>query len=289
MTEYLVYDVFTDTPFGGNQLAVIPNARTLKEADLQRIATEFNFSEVTFIYPPENPDHTARVRIFTPTNEIPFAGHPTIGTAIALSDLGGSASMVLELGIGPIPCEVSKTTPPSAQFTIKAALERLDTIDTELIADCLSLPQDAIITQNHTPEMVSVGLPFVMVELAHLNDLAQASPATSAFKRGAKQHVNNADLFAIMVYVKTETGIQARMFDPLNNTSEDPATGSAAAALGSYLTSLTGQAQTLNITQGVEMGRPSGILVSTTLQDGQANSVTVRGSAVKTMQGTLVF
>ena len=106
MSRYLVYDVFTDTRFGGNQLAVFPDATDLPEADLQAIAAEFNFSEVTFVYPPENPAHTARVRIFTPTMEIPFAGHPVIGTAIALADAGHGPDMVLELGVGPLPCRV---------------------------------------------------------------------------------------------------------------------------------------------------------------------------------------
>lgn len=289
MTEYLVYDVFTDTPFGGNQLAVIPDASALKEADLQHIAAEFNFSETTFVYPPKDKANTARVRIFTPTNEIPFAGHPTIGTAIALSDLGAAANMVLELGVGPIPCEVTKGTPSTAQFVTTVPLERLDVIDTRLASDCLSLPPDAIITQNHLPEMVSVGLPFVMIELTGLAALAQAAPATEAFKRGEQQHASNVDLFATFAYVKTESGIQARMFAPLSNIPEDPATGSAAAALGAYLTALSGQAQTLEIAQGVEMGRPSQIFVSTTIKGGNPSSATVRGSAVKTMQGTFDF
>ncbi|PUB19317.1 PhzF family phenazine biosynthesis protein [Yoonia sediminilitoris] len=104
MTHFFVYDVFTDQPFEGNQLAVIPDATKLPEADLQRIAREFNFSETTFVFPPTNPAMTAKVRIFTPTMEIPFAGHPTIGTASALRDTGHEGDMVLELGIGPIPC-----------------------------------------------------------------------------------------------------------------------------------------------------------------------------------------
>jgi trans-2,3-dihydro-3-hydroxyanthranilate isomerase len=102
--DYLVYDVFTAAAFGGNQLAVFPDARGLPEDRLQAITREFNFSEVTFVYPPEDPAHTARVRIFTPSREVPFAGHPTIGTAIALYDLGRGSDLVLELGVGPIPC-----------------------------------------------------------------------------------------------------------------------------------------------------------------------------------------
>lgn len=289
MTDYFVYDVFTDTPFGGNQLAIVPDATALKETDLQRIATEFNFSETTFVYPPTDKAHTARVRIFDPANELPFAGHPTIGTAIALSDLGMGTDMILELGVGPIPCKITKGTPATAAFTTMVPLEQLDIIDVAMAADCLSLPKDAIYIQNHPPQRASVGLPFVLIELADLGVLAQASPATEAFKRCEQQYPSKVDLFATFAYVKTKSGIQARMFAPLSNIPEDPATGSAAAALGAYLTTLKGQAQTLEITQGIEMGRPSQIFVSTTLKDGKVSSVTVRGSAVKIMQGTLVF
>ena len=289
MTDYLVYDVFTDTPFGGNQLAVIPDATALKETDLQRIAAEFNFSEVAFVYPPKDKAHTARVRVFDPANELPFAGHPTIGTAIALSDLGARDNMILELGVGPIPCKVTKGTPTTAEFTTTVPLRRLDIIDITLIADCLSLPKDAINTQNHPPQRASVGLPFVLIELTDLGALAQAAPAAGAFKKCDQQYPSNVDLFATFAYVKTKSGIQARMFAPLSNIPEDPATGSASAALGAYLTMLTGQAQMLDIAQGVEMGRPSQIFVSTTVEGGQPASVTVRGSAVKTMQGKFSF
>jgi trans-2,3-dihydro-3-hydroxyanthranilate isomerase len=197
--------------------------------------------------------------------------------------------MVLELGVGPIACTVTKGTPSIAQFTTKVPLQYLDIIDTGLAADCLSLPKEAITTANHPPRMLSVGLPFVIIELVDLATLAQASPATDAFKRAEQQHPGNVDTFATFAYVKTSSGIQARMFAPLDNIPEDPATGSASAALGAYLTALSGQAQTLDIAQGVEMGRPSQIFVTTTMEDGKTSSVTVRGSAVKTMQGVLVF
>ena len=130
MRDYLVYDVFTDRPFGGNQLAVFPDARDLPETDLQKIAAEFNFSEVTFVYPPEDAENTAKVRIFTPTMEVPFAGHPTIGTAIALNDLGHGPDMVLELGIGPLACRAEGG---SAQFTTTADLELSERPDPALV------------------------------------------------------------------------------------------------------------------------------------------------------------
>ncbi|MBE9476893.1 MAG: PhzF family phenazine biosynthesis protein, partial [Proteobacteria bacterium] len=245
MTGYCVYDVFTDTPFGGNQLAVIPDATGLNEADLQRITTEFNFSEVTFVYPPKDAANTAYVRIFTRAGEIPFAGHPTIGTAIALSDLGAADDMMLELGIGPIPCTITKGTPKSATFTTTTPLERFNTIPADLVAKCLSLPQDAIVTKNHAPENASVGRSFVMIELAGLDMLAQANPITDAYQNACKMHGGPEGRFSTYVYTKTPNGVQARMFSPLTNTPEDPATGSAAAALGAYLTAVYNQAQTL--------------------------------------------
>ncbi len=121
MTDFLILDVFTDAPFTGNPLAVIPDATGLSEDSLQRIAREFNFSESTFVYPPEDPAHTARVRIFAPATELPFAGHPTIGTAIALAAAGHGPDMVLELGVGPIPVSVRDG---KAQFTTPVPLFR---------------------------------------------------------------------------------------------------------------------------------------------------------------------
>jgi len=289
MTDYLVYDVFTDTPFGGNQLAVIPDATDLKETDLQRITTEFNFSETTFVYPAKDPTNTACVRIFTRAGEIPFAGHPTIGTAIALSDLGAADTMMLELGIGPIPCNITKGALKSAACTTTTPLEQFNTVPVDLIAKCLSVPQNAIVTKNHAPQNASVGRSFVMIELTSLDMLAQASPVTDAFQNARETHGSPENRFSTYAYVKTPKGVQARMFSPLTNTPEDPATGSAAAALGAYLSAINGQAQELEITQGIEMGRPSQIFVSTTMKGGQPASVTVRGSAVKTMQGRFSF
>jgi len=148
MTKYVVYDVFTEQAFGGNQLAVFPDATSLPEDKLQKIAAEFNFSEVTFVYPPEDPDHTAKVRIFTPTSEIDFAGHPTIGTIIALADLGQSSPLVLELGVGPLECTRDAK---GAAFTTAVPLERFSEPDPALVAAAIGLPASAIRTDTHVP------------------------------------------------------------------------------------------------------------------------------------------
>ena len=276
--EYLVYDVFTATAFGGNQLAVFPDARDLPEDRLQAITREFNFSEVTFVYPPQNPAHTARVRIFTPTREVPFAGHPTIGTAIALHDLGRGSDLVLELGVGPIPCHVGET---GASFTTPVPLEVIAQPAPSLVAEALGLPVAAIRTDRHAPVQASLGLAFVLLELADRAALAAAQPVIEACRRGAALHPAGLD-FAIFAYVRNGEAVEARMFAPLDNMPEDPATGSASATLGAFLAQLPGGPQRLAISQGVDMGRPSqiGVLVG-------AGGVTVTGQAVKTMAGRL--
>jgi trans-2,3-dihydro-3-hydroxyanthranilate isomerase len=276
--DYLVYDVFTQTRFGGNQLAVFPDARDVPEGQLQSIAREFNFSEVTFVYPPENPAHTARVRIFTPTAEVPFAGHPTIGTAIALRDLGRPAEMVLELGVGPIPCRVG---PEGASFTTPVPLSVMGHPPAELVARALDLPLSAIRTDRHAPVQAGVGLAFVLVELADRRDLSRARPVSEAIREGARLYPAGLD-FAIFCYVRDGGSVAARMFAPLDNVPEDPATGSASAALAAYLAHLPDGPQALTIAQGDDMGRSSRISASVS-----AAGVTVAGQAVKTMAGQL--
>jgi len=278
MTEYVVYDVFTDAPFGGNQLAVFPNAASLPEDKLQKIAAEFNFSEVTFVYPPQNPDHTARVRIFTPTSEVDFAGHPVIGTVIALSDLGYSTPMMLELGVGPMPCTVDET---GAAFTTSVPLERLSEPEPALIAAALGLAESAIRTDTHMPIQASLGLPFVIAELASRADLAACRPVTDIIREGAKRYPAGLD-FAIYAYVREGGRVDARMFAPLDNISEDPATGSATATLSALLTETLSAPQDLTFLQGEDMGRPSHIRATTTADP---VTVTIAGQAVKTMAG----
>ena len=283
MTRFVVYDVFTETAFGGNQLAVIPDATAVPEALLQKIAREFNFSESTFVYPPDDPGNTAKVRIFTPTMEVPFAGHPTIGTATALRDDGVTGDLILELGIGPVPCTFGDE---GASFTISAPLTRFGTPDVPLVAAALSLPETAITSSTHPPTQAGVGLPFLFVELASREALASCQPVTDIFRQGAERYPCPLD-FAIYAYVREKQQIDARMFAPLDNIPEDPATGSAAAAVAALLADITKQEQDLTISQGEDMGRPSHIHATTSGSD--PVTVTVAGRAVKTMEGQLVF
>lgn len=275
---YLVYDVFTETRFGGNQLAVFPDAADLPDEKLQSIAREFNFSETTFVYPPQNPAHTARVRIFTPTSEVPFAGHPTIGTAIALHDLGRGGEMVLELGVGPIPCTVG---PKGASFTTPVPLQIVAHPPADLVAATLGLTAADLRLDRHAPVQASLGLAFVFVELADRAALARARPQIDAIRTAAAAYPAGLD-FAVFCYCRDGETVDARMFAPLDNVPEDPATGSASATLGAFLASLPGGPRRLAIAQGDDMGRPSRIAVSV-----GPSGVTVAGQAVKVMAGTL--
>ncbi|RYG91737.1 PhzF family phenazine biosynthesis protein [Loktanella sp. IMCC34160] len=278
MTEFFVYDVFTDAPFGGNQLAVIPDATALPEDKLQKIAREFNFSETVFLYPSHAAEHTARLRIFTPTMEVPFAGHPTIGAAVALSDLGKGPEMILELGIGPLPAHAKDG---AAEFSVPAKLEDFGQPDPDLVAACLGLPAAAVDCTVHAPIQCSLGLPFTFVRLDSRDSLSACLPVTDAFREGARRFPTPLD-FAIYAYVRDGDRVDARMFAPLDNIPEDPATGSAAATLTALLARIGKADQTLTIHQGMDMGRPSVIRAET--GDGM---VTISGNAVRTMAGTL--
>lgn len=281
MPAYVVYDVFTDRPFGGNQLAVFPDATTLAPDKLQTIAAEFNFSETTFVFPPSTPNNTAKVRIFTPTSELQFAGHPTIGTAIALRDLGHQGDMTLELGVGPIPCTFNGDV---ASFTTSAPLQRLGRPDPAMIARCLGLAQDRVTATTHPPTEASLGTPFALVELTDKAALSACVTNIAAMREGAAQS-SDTRRFAVLAYVRDGATIDARMFAPLGNIPEDPATGSAAATLAALLHETLGVAQDLHIRQGVDMGRPSLILAKTA---GAPVQVTISGQAVQTMKGTFL-
>lgn len=283
MYDYLFYDVFTDTPFGGNPLAVLPDAEGIPEHRLQKIAREFNFSETSFVYPPEDPSHSARVRIFTPMQEVPFAGHPLIGTAVALNDLGRGTAMILELGVGPIAAEAGKGR---ARFTATQPLVRAGRPDPADIAACLGLEPADIRTDRQPPEQAGLGLEFALAELADRAALSRAVPVTDAFRKAAKRYPTKLD-FAVMAYVRDGATIHARMFAPLDNIPEDPATGSAAAALSAVLAEADGRPGRFTIRQGEDMGRPSVIETEVELQAGRTGSVTVAGAAVRVAEGRL--
>ena len=286
MTEFVFYDVFTRERFGGNPLAVIPDATALDEDDLQRIAREFNFSETTFFLPPEDPRHDAQVRIFTPTQEIPFAGHPTIGTAIALSELGQiQSSAVFELGVGPLAVTVDGG---SASFVTRTPLRTWDGLTADVVSRAISQPEDAVRTDRHPPVIASAGLPFAIAELSGDAALEAAQADVSVFREFEASWPAPAH-FDLLVYLRDGPDIRARMFATLDGIPEDPATGSAAAALAAFLGQLEGQSAQFSITQGVEMGRPSLIHAEVEVADGAPVAVTISGHAIQTMAGRLTI
>lgn len=283
MTHYVVYDVFTDATFSGNPLAVITDASALPDDALQKIAREFNFSETTFVLPPAEPAHDAKVRIFTPTRELDFAGHPTVGTALALYDMGRvQDSMVLELGVGPIPVEIKAST---ATFRTRVPLVTRPPATIAQLATCLSLNETDFRTDRYPAVEAGLGTDFTLVELVDRAALDAARPNIDGYRRAA----TDPGRLAIMAYVREGEAIEARMFAPLGGILEDPATGSAVAALAAYLGKVDGTSQTFEISQGVKMGRPSRILASVTVEAGVPVEVAITGQAIKVMEGQLTI
>jgi len=263
--RYYICDVFTDTRFGGNQLAVLPEAAGLSSRQMQQIAREFNFSESAFVLPPEA-GHTRRVRIFTPTTEVPFAGHPNIGTAFALASAGElgpirpSLTVTFEEKAGLVPVSIHHRD-GRALWCELAAPERLSlgpTVPAGIVAAAVSLAPDDIVTTTHAPQVASVGLPFVLAEVTDRAALGRARinrDGTDALTAlGVTPDVHLYTLSA------DEFDIRARMFAPLDGVPEDPATGSANCALAGLLSHHQDAASGTfhwRIAQGVEMGRPS--------------------------------
>lgn len=301
MVEYVTVDVFTQTMFGGNPLAVVPDARSISEDRLQLIAREFNYSETTFVYPPDDPAHTARVRIFTPTDEIPFAGHPNVGTAFVLGcsdDVFGkrpASEMVFEEKAGLVRIDLLRDNEVvvGARVVAPQRFELGKEVDQQVLADCVGLAADGIAITAHLPMIVSVGLPIVAAELRSLEALAAARPNMNAFAKAGARYWHRGDRFSTYLYVRTGEGIdslRARMFAPLSNIPEDPATGSAAAALGAFLGSLDPQSDLtarIVVAQGVEMKRPSSIEVEVEKRGGQVKRVSIAGRCVPVMRGHL--
>jgi trans-2,3-dihydro-3-hydroxyanthranilate isomerase len=308
--SYHTADVFTDVQFGGNQLAVLPEATGLSDDDMLAIAREFNFSETVFVFPAESAGGTRRLRIFTPGAELPFAGHPTVGTAFVLAHTGeieltgDETRIVFEEGVGPVPVLIRSRDgkPFFTQLTAARIPERGPApTDAAVLADVLSLePSDIRYDALFMPEAVSAGNPFLFVPLRSLEALGRSRVRQDVWERTLK------DSWAPEIYVFVEEAesakrggvragdgvIRSRMFAPSFGIAEDPATGSAAAAFGGYLawrsTLRDGTLKWL-IHQGVEMGRPSRLEVETDVSGGTVTSVRVGGASVLVSSGTLHF
>lgn len=290
-------DVFTDRTFGGNPLAVFPDAAHLPSDLMQRIAREMNLSESVFLGPPES-GGTVRVRIFTPGVEVPFAGHPTVGTAIFLAsrlDLtptDGTATLVLEENVGPVPVEVrfEGGRPAFARFTTAVLPQHgpLDPSCAELAA-MVGLAEDDV-CGDLRPEVVSCGLPYSIIPVRTAEAVRRAVLDMAAWTRllaGTQHH----HVYLVALDAEGEgVDVRVRMFAPGSGVPEDPATGSAAASLGGYLAEADGRPDgtlTWVVEQGLEMGRPSILHVEADRTDGKTTAVRVGGGAVFVSSGTM--
>jgi trans-2,3-dihydro-3-hydroxyanthranilate isomerase len=295
--EFVTVDVFTDRRFGGNPLAVFPDARGLSDDQMQALAMEFNLSETTFVLPPDDPQHHAKVRIFTPRAELPFAGHPNVGTGYVLAqrDDNPPEHYVFEELAGLVRVHIlhEADAVSGARISAPRALSIDVGIPTDIVAACAGLSEEDIATMAHAPLVASVGTPFVIAEVASVAALSRASPDIAAFRDAAERFPEVATRFSLHLYARRggdATQLAARMFAPLGGILEDPATGSANAALAALLTSLApGENADLSyeILQGVEMGRPSQIIASARKTAEGPVLATVEGSCVNVLRGSV--
>lgn len=296
--RYVILDVFTDRPFAGNPLAVLPEAEGLDDGQMRAIANEFNLSETVFVLPPANPRHTATLRIFTPRSELPFAGHPTVGTAVLIAvekarHLGpGRHEMmvVLDEKVGPVRCGVFVTGGGNghAVFDVPRKPEAVPADnDREAIAVALGLAPAEIGFENHKPGAFSAGTPFSFVPVRDLGVIGRARPNAAQWQRAFETRG------AFLYCRQTESAghhFHARMFWPGNGIGEDPATGSAAAAFGEAVRrfdDLPSGAHRYVIEQGFEMGRPSLMKLELDVANGEIAASRVGGDAVIVAEGTL--
>jgi trans-2,3-dihydro-3-hydroxyanthranilate isomerase len=296
--QFETVDVFTADQFSGNPLAVVLNAQGLSGAQMQAIAAEFNLSETTFVSAPTDGANTAAVRIFTPRAEMPFAGHPNIGTAFVLARLGtGDGRLVAgdrvtfeeKAGLVPIDILTENGTIVGARLAAPQRLSVGDEIATEMVAAACGVSIDDIETARHRPCVASCGAPFIFAELKSRAALAAANPQSDIFRRD----IAGQPAVSILLYVQVdadEVDIRARMFAPLHNIPEDPATGSAAVALVGLLAQLRPESDlslAVRIAQGVEMGRPSLLEASAAKRNGIVIATHVGGRCVPMMAGTI--
>jgi trans-2,3-dihydro-3-hydroxyanthranilate isomerase len=295
-------DVFTGQTFGGNPLGVFPDTTHLPTALMQRIAGEMNLSETVFLGPPETARGSARVRIFTPKVEIPFAGHPTVGTAIFLAGrlprsavVSGRAQLVLEENIGHVPVEVrfENHAPVFAQLTTAQLPEHRPSPHTPSeLATMIGLDTSDVCPEGLPAQQVSCGLPYYIVPVRSLDAVRRAALDSGVWKRlleGTWAH----HVYVLCLDAESDVAdVHVRMFAPGSGVPEDPATGSAAAALGGYLAALDGTPTgTLRwvAEQGIEMGRPSLLHVEADRAGGATTAIRVGGQAVTVSEGVMTI
>lgn len=294
---YHLLDVFTERPFGGNPLAVFPDAAGLEPAWMQRVARELNLSETVFVLPPETADGTHRLRIFTPTTELPFAGHPTVGTAVLLGWLsgaaeGGMARLVFEEGVGLVPVSLRHEAGrmPFAQLSAAQA----PTVDADVpppteIAAALGLGVEDLAGGAWTPAIASAGVPFLTVAVRSREALGRARVEAAVWSR-VVDPLPVAGAYVVTLDADDGVDVRARMFGPKLGIAEDPATGAAATGLAGYLVACGRAGEGTHrwlVRQGVEMGRPSDLSVEADVSGGGVTAARVGGYAVRIATGEM--
>jgi trans-2,3-dihydro-3-hydroxyanthranilate isomerase len=295
--RYVTLDVFTDRAFGGNPLAVVLDAEGLSTEQMQAIAREFNYAETTFVLPPRDASHDAEVRIFMVKQEIPFAGHPNVGTAFVLASRAKAppARLLFEEKAGLVPVEIMAANGKvvNAELTAPQPLRRLSQVPAAQAAACLSLSAADVTTEHHPPRVISVGMPFLVVELASREALKRAKANADAFAQTFPLDGSHELYYYTRDVPASEAPcqLQARMFFPgSSGFIEDPATGSAtvaAAALFADLDDTRDGESKMTVGQGFDMGRPSILLTRVRKSGGKVVSAHVGGSCVFMMEGTL--
>jgi trans-2,3-dihydro-3-hydroxyanthranilate isomerase len=296
--QFETVDVFTSDRFSGNPLAVVLNAEGLSTEQMQSIAAEFNLAETTFVLPPKDGAHTAEVRIFTPRAEMPFAGHPNIGTAFVLARAGTSYGRAIpqdrvifeeKAGLVPITLLKDGTSIVGARLASPQLLTVGDEIPIESVASACGIAADDVETKNHPPCIASCGVGFIIAEVKTRAALASAMPHIDVFRRD----IVNRGTTGILIYTEVDDhdiDIRARMFAPLKGIPEDPATGSANVALIGLLAKLRAEPDLLlskKIAQGVEMGRPSLLEAMAEKRGGGVTATYIGGRCVPVMSGTI--
>jgi trans-2,3-dihydro-3-hydroxyanthranilate isomerase len=295
--DFATVDVFTDRQFGGNPLAVVPDARGLTSAQMQAIAAEFNLSETTFVLPPQDAANTAQVRIFTPRAELPFAGHPNVGTAFVLA--GGTTSaarpvtgdtMIFEEKAGLVHIQLlrDRSAVTGARLAAPQAFSIGENISREIVASACSIAETDIDTRAHQPCIASCGLPLIFAAVTSRAALAAARPRSEIFA----QHALATGIHLYVEATSPVADIEARMFAPRFGVTEDPATGSANVALIALLATLRAESDLRlerRISQGVDMGRPSLMMASAEKRAGKIVAAHIGGSCVPMMSGVITL
>jgi trans-2,3-dihydro-3-hydroxyanthranilate isomerase len=291
--QFYTLDVFTTERFGGNPLAVVPEAQGVTDAQMQNIAREFNLSETSFVLPPEA-GGTQRVRIFTPAAELPFAGHPTVGTALLLHELSANRSnvsqFVFEEGVGPVVVNVrAEGALCLAELQVTKPVEvQPSVLDVGQLAALLSLAAADIAPGAPAPCAASCGVPFLLVPLVDVAALGRARLDLARWT-SVLQGTWASNVYLYVRPDQRNGHVRVRMFSPALGVAEDPATGSAAASFAGFMATLEPDRgeQQWTIMQGVEMGRPSTLHARVARQSDGHTVVFVGGHAVRVSEGTL--